>query len=685
MTAYNKMPFPPHQGIPFDYAPPKVDGFMEPDPGVSTTQLDPGYTGGGRFAFGGASGVPMVVFQGVKHNAQDLIYMGFVARYDPGFDGKDFVSVFLQPSPGAPSAADRRIDVHPNLPLVVPNPPPAQTTSAGALAAPADPDGNDRIGMGFPEIRTNKPPNAMTVYKRTPGGPDKWALMAQPAGLDCKVRSEFDGVSRFWTVELQIPSTNVGDWITLGSTFGLYFNVGVAWTDAATAITYVSQYPWPYDPDVSGMGSFLADPAGFSITPENWDPPLYGSGLLGTTTGADGVRFLNDAYGIGVLDAMSNVGGSADLTAGATNKMVARLQNTSANTAKKVRARFRIAEFGISGGLYSGGALWEDIGTPAQNPAPNAGVDIPTTPGATYHDIELDWLVTGPDHTKFHTLSADQCLWVQLDTIAPAASPPGAAVQFVESSMRRNLWFTHLSTVQHKAVLDASHLDLEHLIENTHDLFLQVASTPVKAVAQTPVEKALLAADVKYESFRPMLARAPLAAPISRVNIAAGDRAAAGSAITSLMNENPILAATIARGPVTTKIPQKTPPAKIATWFTAVNGYQVLGNRTLTFAKGEKARIVAYVGSYGYVAQHVVGLGESIDKLALSHQLAGPTLKSVGNNMYRGTVAPKAKIQLVNTLKTVPISKLPAPLVRPVAIVAKPFIAIANMIRKPGA
>ena len=44
--------------------------------------------------------------------------------------------------------------------------------------------------------------------------------------------------------------------------------------------------------------------------------------------------------------------GSANLATGALNKFVAQLQNTSGNNAPKVRARFRIAEFGISGGLY---------------------------------------------------------------------------------------------------------------------------------------------------------------------------------------------------------------------------------------------------------------------------------------------------------------------------------------------
>jgi hypothetical protein len=705
MTLYDQMPFPPHQGIPFDYAPPKLDGFVEPNPGVATTQLDPGYTAGPRFAFGGASGVPMVVFQGIKHNAPDqLLYMGFVARYDPGFDGKDFVSIFLKPTPGAaPSAADRRIDVHPNLPLPSPNPAPVTTSTAGVPAAPVDPDGNDRPrpshvppDPALPEIRTNKPPNIMNVYKRTPAGTDKWASMAAPPGLDCKVRSEFDGVNRFWSVELQVPTTSAGDWIALASTFGLYFNVGVGWTDAS-AISYVVQYPWPYDPD-NPISSFLADPSGFSITPENWDPPLYGSGLLlnpGDPNPALGVRFLNDAYGIGVLSGAS-IGGSVDMTLGHVNKMVARLQNTGPNTAKKVRARFRIAEFGISGGLYSGSAAWEDLPTPTTNPAPHTGVDIPTTPGATYHDIELDWTVSAADHAKFHTLSSDQCLWVQLDTVATVPAPPpgqpapaGAAVGFVEDSVRRNLWFSNLSNIRRKAILDASHLDLQHLVKDTHDVFLQVASTPVKAVDQTPVEKALLAAEITHESFRPMLARAATPAPIAR----ATTPAAHAAPIASLLNENPILSATVARAPLVKEINPRIKPQKLATWFTAVNGYQVLGNRTLTFAGGEKAKIVVYVGSYGYIAQHALKLGETIDKLQLSHQLAGPALEPIGNNMYRGKLAPQAKVELLNSLKTVPISRLPTPLARPAAIVMLPVMAIVrpvsnlvtNMIRRPAA
>src|SRR3954454_12264179 len=105
----------------------------------------------------------MVVFQGIKDRSKDLLYMGFLARFDPGFDGKDFVSIFLQPSPGAVSTNDRRIDVFPNQDIATPG----DTTSAGALSTPAD--ANDRIGVGTPEIRTNKPPAGMNVYKRTGG------------------------------------------------------------------------------------------------------------------------------------------------------------------------------------------------------------------------------------------------------------------------------------------------------------------------------------------------------------------------------------------------------------------------------------------------------------------------------------------------------------------------------------
>jgi hypothetical protein len=647
MTLYNQMPFPPHEGLPWMSDPPTVDGFVEPDPGITTTQLDAGYTHGGRFAFGGASGVPMAVFQGVKHNSADFMYMGFVARYDQSFDTDDFVMVVLQPSPGAPSAADRRIDVHP------------VQTGAGAHAAPVDPHDSGPA----PLIRTNKPPAAMTVYQRTPGGAHKWQAIGLPAGLECKVRSTQDGTNLFWSVELKIPTTG---WMTLASTFGLYFNIGQVYLAPYEMVT---QYPWPFNPN-SPTANFLVDPVDGSTAPEDWDPPQYGSGLLlhpGDPNPALGVRFLNGAWSIGTLSG-GTVNGSANLAEGALNKFVAQLQNTSTNTAPKVRARFRIAEFGISGGLYGNSAMWADLPTPVNtNPAPHAGVDIAGGGGET---IELDWTISAADHTTFHTLGADQCLWVQLDTVAP-----GGAAMFVENSVRRNLWLTNLSNVTHAAVLDASHLDLQHLVKSSHELFLQVAATQVKVVDQTPIEKAFKAGGIEHVSFMPAAASVPVA----------GISTARSMVTAPLIRENPILTNAIARAPIVPEINPRVQPKKLATWFTAVNGYQVLGNRTLTFAGGKKRRLAVYAGSYGYVAQHQLKLGESIDKLRLSHQLVGPNLKPLGKNMYHVTVAPTEKIQLVNTLKTVPISKLPTPLARPAAIAMLPVIAIANMIRRPAA
>ena len=699
MTLYNQMPFPPHQGIPFDYAPPLVDGFIEPNFAGETTQLEPGYTSGPRFAFGGSSGVPMAVFQGIKNKSADTLYMGFIARYDPGFDGKDFVMVVLQPSPGAPSAADRRIDVYPSADVV----PPA-TTSAGAPAAPADPNDHAPTGGNPTAIRTNKPPTAMTVYQRTPGGPNLWAAIAEPAGMDCKVRTVYDGgANRYWSIELQIPTTG---WMTLGSTFGLYFNIGVGWIDSSTGYAYVTQYPWPYDPS-NPTSSFLADPAGDSILPENWDPPLYGNGLIlapGAPNPAQGISFVNDAYGIGVLDGAGNITGNASFVATHHNMMIARLQNTSPNTVPKVRARFRIADFGISGGLYSHSADWADIADPSTNPAPAAGVDVPPTAPGGHQDITLDWTVTSAQSAVLSAIT-DQCLWVQLDTIAQAAPPPagqpaqpGPAAEFVEDSVRRNLWFTNMSTVQHTAALDSTHLSLEHLLENTHQVFLQVSTSQVKAPAQTPVERVLKTIGIQHVSFKPGMQISPISpirvtAPVSTkpvistpVEIAKPVQTPATPASPEgvakpYIAENPILNGTIDRSVLVPGIKPNLPPAKFATWFTAVNAYQVLGGRTLTYKGGKKARIAAYVGSYGYVAQHALKLGESVDKLQLVHQLAGPALTSAGPNMFRGTVAPKSKIGITNTLRTVSTSKAPVVLAKPIALVAKPFVAIGKLFR----
>jgi len=718
MTLYNQMPFPPHQGIPYDYAPPLLDGFIEPNYAGETTQLEPGYTSGPRFAFGGSSGVPMAVFQGIKHNSAGTLYLGFIARYDPGFDGKDFVMVVLQPTFGAPSPADRRIDIYPNLDAG------GGTTSAGAPTS-MPPDANDvnPTGPGLPQIRTNKEPAAAVYYERNAPGGDVWNAVAKPAGVDHKVRSVFDGVNRYWSVEIEIGTTG---WINLPTysgaspsttTFGFYFNIGVGWTDLSTgtAIPYVVQYPWPYDPS-SPTSNFLADPAGASIAPENWDPTTYGQGYItsGGANPAQGITFVNDSLGIGVLDGGGNITGNATFHAGHQNKMVARLQNTSPNTVPKVRARFRIADFGISGGLYSHNADWADLADPTTNPAPNAGVDIPTTPVGGHQDIELDWTLTVADQTKFASLQSDQCLWVQLDTVATVPPPPAGqpappitSAAFVEDSVRRNLWFTNMSTVVHKAALDASHLGLEHLLEQTHQVILQVATSAVKAVQQTPVERALKEIGIEHISFRPAMQISPVsplrvaapivAQPVSpklmepvRIDpklieqpVAPAQPVAPKEIVKPYLAENSIINGTIDRAVIVPGINPKLPPAKFATWFTVVNAYQVLGNRTLTYKGGTKAHVAAYVGSYGYVAQHALKLAETVDNVQLVHQLAGPTLKSAGPNMFVGTVAPNARIDITNTLRTVSVSKLPMVIAKPIAAISKPFVAIANLVRKP--
>ena len=104
------------------------------------------------------------------------------------------------------------------------------------------------------------------------------------------------------------------------------------------------------------------------------------------------------------------------------NKFVAKLKNTSPTiAAPAIHAKFRIAGFGLSGGLWNAtdGRAGEGH---AANPSPSGGVDIPAGGSKT---IELDWLITsGVDTTlTFSGVNLDQCVWVELTTAAALGGP----------------------------------------------------------------------------------------------------------------------------------------------------------------------------------------------------------------------------------------------------------------------
>jgi hypothetical protein len=701
MASYDQIGFPQSSGLPGTYhgvsmwGPPNVDGFREEEPGLTTLpasydhQLDAGYTGGGRFTYGGAAGVPVAVVDCVKDAGADFIYMSFIARYDQSFDDDDFVMVVLRPGgPGASSANDRRIDVQPVL------------SGAGAKTTPVDTH-DYQVGSGLtPEIRTNKDSHLTTFYHRTGGGTHPWeALPGVTPNVTAKVRSVKTS-TRNWTVELKIPTTIAAggaSWVDLTSTFGLYFVIGQVFT-AVGGYEDVVQYPWPFDPS-HATANFLVDPFGGSLKVD-WDPPQLGTATIvapGAANPALGVTIYGGYSGIGVLDGGGNVGSVLDMTLNTTNKFVARLQNTSPNTAPKITAHFRIAEFGLSGGYWD--AAWKDVPAtaPSANPAPVGGVDVPQAAGPNdYTQVELDWKISNADRTTFGPLNRDQCIWVELDTVAVPPVGGATAAQIIDESIFHNLQVQNLSTALTHSVIDPVHLDDRHIKDGAHQLILQVATNRigVPPTGHTPLEQYLsgvghqVPTEILATRVTPIAAvaqpatgllsrlfgrvAAPLA-PIGPIEPLPVIKAVPVHEIP-IARENPLLSGKVALSPIRIGGAggggKWVPPLQVATWHSVVNGYQLTG-QTLTF-NGKKRRVLAYAGSYGYLAHHVLQPGETAAKLSMMHQLTpGPGLKPLGGNLYQATVSPTQPLRLANSLSTQPIRALPAVLAKPASVLTK--------------
>jgi hypothetical protein len=87
------------------------------DPGVTFPPNEPGeagYTDGARVSWVSGSVLPQIILQGVKRTDGDFISLGFFVRFDRQFDTDDAIVIALQKSFGGTSQADcRRIDIYP--------------------------------------------------------------------------------------------------------------------------------------------------------------------------------------------------------------------------------------------------------------------------------------------------------------------------------------------------------------------------------------------------------------------------------------------------------------------------------------------------------------------------------------------------------------------------------------------
>ncbi len=419
-----------HVGLPGQPSPPNVDGFVEPEDfaesgfGTTPSQVDTGWTGAARLTYVADTAVgavrPLTVFQGIKDKNQDFIYLSFVVRRDTAFHDNDCIVLVLRPVFPGPSdnkdGSERRIDIFPN-------------SQGTGVAAGGDPRNVE--------------------YYRWNTTTSIWENMGANAVSNLSIKClswDLGNNNKNWSVEVRLPTTTAGGgtgWIDLSTSFGFYFNV-IRLCDGSecgfdpTPFDGASfQFTWPRADYASGarliQGQISLQDA---VIPLNW----LGEAILGdgaACSGVVGVGFENGASSIGVLS-----GGSItnQIHATDTNTFVARVINTAATDAHQVQASFRIANWGIGPGDMN---KWNLV--PATGGTGNPSIPPATIPaGGTPVDLTMEWQLSATEQALYGgALAGHQCIWVLLDSTQ--------AVDFVQSSIRRNMNFVSLSEHEQSA------------------------------------------------------------------------------------------------------------------------------------------------------------------------------------------------------------------------------------------
>jgi hypothetical protein len=561
--------------------PPTMDGFVLPDPGVITNETEPGYVNGSRMTFGG-SGFPPVVFQGVKSG--NFLHLAFMCRGDLSFDSLDAVVVALRPSHAtADHLGARRIDIRPVYPAHGADEPDG---SGGFIGTPDDVPPGVPMGSNF-FIRTNhRPAQQLTFYKGvgdatgvgTDGMGNRWSAYT-PAGYTVpnpatepyhvRVRSWKPAVATppdeyAWSIELKIPISQAAaagdpDWIDLTASFGLYFSV-IRVTPTGTPTSTQFRFP-------QGVpGNLLTGTLGTTLKIESaW----YGTGLIapaGSGLG-EGVRFVSDpmigplvgrrALGSSTLTLTSEISGTSD------NELAAILENTSPTAAANgVTAEFRFANWGLGAGNFF---AWDR--PPGLAPNPTSPVNLAAA--ATNVALASPWPAASVpiDYSPPHQ---HQCVWVQLNSASP--------VNFVQSSVRRNMDFVNLSSIDRPAEISGAGYPPPPGGAANHDFVLLTRARKIVM----PVSR--------LEQGRPGFTN-PAAGPVT-----GGGTTLRGSTVTYL-------------------------------WIT--EGYRRTG-LTLTIDGTLTEILDEAPGAFGYVAQHTSAQGEDV----LRWDLSGPGLVKVRDGVY---------------------------------------------------
>jgi hypothetical protein len=586
---FNQIVFPPYEGLPFQVTPPTIDGYVEPEKlerarqtGTPTTPTDfghpseVGYTHGARFSYdeGGGTGFAPAAFQGVWDAQASLLYLGFLVRYDMSFDQDDRVVIALRQG-----ADTRRIDIQPN------------PTDSGATP----PDDPVPAGLTQPtvHVRTKRQPFLVTVYRPNPAGSSPlWTTMTAPAALKPLVRTvQEDGstTGRYWSVELTIPTQTGGpnpggnDWLNLSPQFELYVSI-IQIGQGTTVVGDQNsiQSTWPYDPANPEAFVIQDPPGGTPLLSENWPITTYGQATLlapGQPNPGRGVKFENGAFSIGVLQADNTVGSVLDMrNVGTVNNLVARLVNTDVtDPPPDVLAEFRLAEFGIGGGMPG---VWDKV---PSIPNPSAPVQVPSS--AVHTDLTSAWTISAADRAKYVGLWNDQCLWVLLSSTTTA--------NFVEASMRHNLTVKLMSEYNGGFVVHAS--GFPRPASGVHEFLLHSVKVPVALTGPDPIVVDRPGQGVGIRS--PQLS---LADGLIREALGQGE---GGNGKPPGGDGNP----------------------ETVAWIWVTNAYRATG-RFLTLGR-RRTRIYVHAGSFGHLLVHTLQAGETRESVDLAVSLEGSGIR----------------------------------------------------------
>lgn len=494
------------------FAPPITDGNV---------LGDVGWTGAFRYEFGNGTTTPHAVVQGIRDD--NFIYLSFQANNDVSFDNEDMIVLCLDPS--GTDDNTRRIHIYP--------------VYAGTGA---DPNGQ---------------PREIDYRIKTAGN---WGnKLGLPAGSIIKVSSAGVKPNVTWFVEMQLPIAAFN--LPTAGNFGLYFNV------LRSNGSGVGEKYWPT----------TAPEIGFDVDGNTPSRDEWGTASIAGTGGGVSVNALDIFTNQTPTSKIGFPPASNIFSVKVNNTSVKRIGNTlTPIPAKQIRAKFRIANFGLP-------ALgdWGDVPTPASPQIPSSYTDFKDIPANGSNTLSTTPWVLSAQQLQDYQSHDHQCILVEL------YSSDIDNTTFVNRSTWRNMDFGTAST-----------------FEATPTISVIKYGKPARGETAHAVDLHVVTDDVIINKTRK-----------TKMSIA----------------ERRNLRSLVTKGVTKKDLPLFNPIVSEYTW---VAHGSIHTGRYITI-KGKRLEILDDMGSFGYIVRHDGYVTDWKPEF-----ISAPELKQIGDNRYRLMLRP---------------------------------------------